>query len=127
MLELTNPDHIPLPPEKVEILDFKASPYPDGKRVKIILTFTPFQKNPSAEIIIKDPDNKIKSKIQIIETIESKSEITMHLPGKQRKGEYTAHTEAFYLAEKPSDDDPETIQGVIKDPIDQASTRFIIP
>ena len=127
MVELSNPENIPLPPEEVKILDFQASPYPDGKRVKLILNFTPFQKNPSAEIVITDSEGKLRSRIQIIETIENESEITMHLPGKQLKGEYTARIEAFYLAEQTSPDDPDTIEGMIKKPIDRASTRFFIP
>lgn len=126
-IQFTSPEDVPLPPENVKILDFTAEPYPDGKRVQLAITFTPFQANPSGEIIIQDPEGKQAAFLTIIETMDVKTEITLHLRGNPVKGRYTAEFRGFYLREETSDQDPDRIQGLIQEPIGQQTAQFILP
>jgi hypothetical protein len=123
-IEFTSPDQVPLPPDKVEILDLQAEPYPDGKRVNITITFTPFQSYPSAEIVVLGPTGEPAASLDIIETIDTVTEITIHLPGKPPPGEYAVELKAFYLEEKISEQDPDRVLGLQQNRIGEATTHF---
>lgn len=125
-IQFSSPDQIPLPPEEVQIIDFTVQVYPDGKRVKVVVTFTPFQENPSAEIEIRSPAGQILSSVDIIETMDTQTEITLHLPGTPDAGSYSAHLKAFYLQERSSPDHPDLVAGLKQEKIGERSTEFII-
>lgn len=130
-----DPGDIPLPPDEVRIREFQAEPWPDGRRVRVYLEVTAFQKRPSGEIIIVDEHGDEVANIAIIETIDPKMEFTIHLRSPDRGGEYTAMTTVFYTeietpagneepgespAEKPPPPQPEKLV------VDQAQTKFKI-
>lgn len=92
-----DPDDVPLPPEEVHIREFKINPYPDGRRVKVYLEITPFQKKPSGEITIFNKDELVVASASIIETIDPKMEMTMHLRGPISGSEFTAKADLFYV------------------------------
>jgi len=125
-IEFTSPDHVPLPPDEVEILDLQADPYPDGQRVKITITFTPFQSYPSAEIVVKGPSGEPAASLHIIETIDTATEITIHLPGNPPPGVYSVELEAFYLDEKMSEQDPDQVLGLKHQRIGEKTTQFLL-
>ena len=125
-IQFTSSENVPLPPEEVKILDFQAEPYPDGRRVKMILTFTPFQSYPSAEIVIKDPSGEPAASLHIIETIDIETEITLHLPGEPEPGQYSAELKAFYLEEKTSEQEPDQITGLKQNLIGKTTAEFVI-
>lgn len=125
-ISFSDPDDIPLPPDEVEIRNLNAEPYEDGKRVQIYLTFTPFQKNPSADIKIFDNQDKEVASVNIIETIDPDTKITLHLPQKASPGEYRVRAKAFYL-EHNLDPEAETVEKPEKKPIGQKETFFVIP
>jgi hypothetical protein len=102
----------PLPPDKMEIIDLRAEPYEDGKRVLVHITFPTFQKNPSAEILVYDPDGREVARVNIIETIDPNTEITIHLPPEGPKGEYRITSKAFY----PQQELPENDMGNVITP-----------
>ena len=91
-----DPDDIPLPPNEVRIRQFNVQPYPDGKRVRVYLEVTPFQKHPSAEISLFDALGDELGSISIIETIDPRMEMTMHLRGANANGPFTARADLFY-------------------------------
>ncbi len=101
-----DPDDVPLPPEEVRIREFKADPWPDGRRVKIFLEVTPFQKRPSGEVLITDHTGQPVATANIIETIDPRMEINMHLRGPVSEGVFTATVVLFYL-EDIDEDQPE--------------------
>lgn len=101
-----DPDEIPLPPEEVRILALRAKPWPDGIRVRIGLELTPFQKRPSAEIVITDAAGEEAASLSIIETMTRKLEMTVHLKGTPA-GTYQARAILFYTEiEEPHGDEP---------------------
>ena len=91
-----DPDDIPLPPNEVRIRQFAAQPYPDGKRVRVHLEVTPFQKKPSAEIYLLTALGEEVGNVSIIETIDPRMEMTMHLRGATAHGVFTARADLFY-------------------------------
>ncbi|HWQ83903.1 MAG TPA: hypothetical protein VN363_05015 [Anaerolineales bacterium] len=91
-----DPDEIPLPPEEVRIRDLNAEPFPDGRRVRVILEVDPFQKRPNLDILITDPAGKPAAIASIIESMTKKIEITMHLRGANHTGQYLVRAELYY-------------------------------
>jgi hypothetical protein len=94
-----DPTDIPLPPGEVRIRQFRAEPWPDGRRVRVTLELTPFLQRPNGEIRITDLQGAEAASISIIETMEPKMEFTMHLRGAELQGPYTATAHIFYLEE----------------------------
>jgi len=123
----TDPDDVPLPPEEVRIREFKADPWPDSRRVKVYLEVTPFQKRPSGEIVIRDDSGQPVASANIIETIDPKMEINLHLRGSDLSGVFTAVVVLFYLQEidedQPEDQPIAPPQRMI---VDEAQTMFEI-
>ena len=59
-LILQNNDNL-LPRNEVHVDSVKATPYPDGRRVHVEITVTPFRERPNLEIAILDTHDKIVS------------------------------------------------------------------
>ena len=95
-INFTDLSEVPLPPDEVRIRDFRVDPYPDGKRVRVYLELTPFQKHPSGELFITDLMGDQVATANIIETIDPKMELTMHLRIPDPQGEFTARVAIFY-------------------------------
>jgi hypothetical protein len=95
-INFTDLSEVPLPPGEVRIRDFRVEPYPDGKRVRVYLELTPFQVRPSGELFITDPLGNRVAVANIIETIDAKMELTMHLRTPDPQGTFTAWVIIFY-------------------------------
>jgi hypothetical protein len=91
-----DPDDIPVPPDEVKIRSFSVQPHPDGRRVKVYLEITPFQKRPNAEIHILSNQGVEVATVSVIETVDPRLDITMHLRGSIDGGEYTVRAILFY-------------------------------
>src|SRR5512139_2447106 len=92
----TDPTDIPLPPGEVRIRSFRAEPWPDKRRVRVLLELTPFQKGPNSEIEIRNAEGNEVASLTIIETINPKMEMTIHLRGDVPAGFYTALVMVYY-------------------------------
>jgi hypothetical protein len=68
-----------LPPEATRLLDLRAEPYPDGRRVRVGLELTPFQKRPDIELTLTDPDGQTAATASVIEPMGWKLELTLHV------------------------------------------------
>jgi hypothetical protein len=121
----TDPSAVPLPPEDVRIHEFTAEPWSDGRRIKVYLEVTPFQKRPSGEVLITDIGGKPVAAANIIETIDPKMEINLHLRAENTSGEYQASVVLFYLQEIPDDED-ENLRRPDRIVVDEAQTAFSI-
>lgn len=95
-INFTDLSEVPLPPDEVRLRDFRVDPYPDGKRVRVYLELTPFQKRPSGELFITDLLGTLVATANIIETIDPKMELTMHLRVPDPRGAFTARVLIFY-------------------------------
>jgi hypothetical protein len=125
-----DPSDIPLPPEEVRIRQFRAEPWPDGRRVRVLLELTPFQKRPNSEVCITDSQGEEIANISIIETIDPKMEFTMHLPALVPAGQYTVSATLFYTDPLPqpaeNTDTSQPLELPASKVVDHASTTFMI-
>lgn len=128
-----DPDDLPLPPNEVRIRTFALQPYPDGRRVRVYLEITPFQKKPSAEVTLFNPTGEPAGSVSIIETIDPRLEMTMHLQGTITPGTYTAQADLFYqeLPEETADIAENGLSENYQMPeqmmVDHAEAQFEIP
>jgi hypothetical protein len=95
-LILQNNDNL-LPRDEVRVESVKAAPYPDGKRVHVEITVTPFRERPNLEIAILDADGKIVSASSAIAIMSFRVALTMHLRGVTHPaGDYTVRVQLYY-------------------------------
>lgn len=122
----SDPSDIPLPPNEVRIRKFEVSPWPDGRRVRVYLEVTPFQKRPSGKISINNALGDELASINIIETMDPKMEFTLHLRGAKLVGPCTIHASIFYPEEPGDTSSGEEIPYQLRkhDVVDHAETRF---
>ena len=94
---------IPLPPEKVRFRDIEAQLLPDGRRVRLSMWLTPFQVSPNIDIAAYDPQERRVASASIIEAVEPRMSITLHLRGSIPAGRYTLKLSLFYGGGGPVD------------------------
>jgi hypothetical protein len=87
---------IPLPPEDVRILHLQADPWPEGRRVRVLIEITPFQKRPSGELSVIDDQGNEVANLTFIETIDPKMELTLHLRFPNPQGRFSVNAKLFY-------------------------------
>lgn len=85
-----------MPPEGTHITSLKAEPYPDGKRLRVNIEVTPFQKRPHIEIALKDVNGEEVASSSIVEPLGWKLEFTMHIREKELKNPYTLEALLHY-------------------------------
>lgn len=93
----------PLPPEEVRLTRVAAEPYPDGQRVRITLEMTPFQKRPWLELVLTDSDGDEVATANVIEPLNSKIELTLHIQREKTSGQYKLMTRLFYPEQQDND------------------------
>lgn len=76
---LLDPQVARLPSEETRILDLRAEPYPDGKRVRVNLELTPFLHRPEIELTLTDPTGQTCTSASVIETAGQKLELTLRI------------------------------------------------
>lgn len=106
---LRDPNEVPLPPPEVRIRQLLAAPWPDNRRVRVVLELTPFQKRPNCEIRVLDDQNQEVANLSIVEAIDPKMEFTLHLRVAEPAGHFTASAVVYYYAEE--DHQPGTVNG----------------
>ena len=73
-----------LPPEATRFLDLRAESYPDGRRIRIGLELTPFQKRPNIELTLADSLGQACGSASIVEPMGWKLELTLHIRSRAR-------------------------------------------
>ncbi|MEJ2485975.1 MAG: hypothetical protein P8Y68_09595 [Anaerolineales bacterium] len=110
----TNPNEVPVPPEKMEIRELKAIPYSDGKRVAIEFEISPFQQKPNIEIGIFNQASQQVASFSVVEAIENKMTFTIHLREPNPRGEYQVKMQIFYTnLESLEDNEEQLIKDII--------------
>jgi hypothetical protein len=94
---------IPLPPEKVRFRDVEATLLPDKRRVRLSMWLTPFQAPPNIDISAFDSQQRPVGSATIIEAIEPRMAITLHLRGSIDPGLYTIALTLHYEQNGPVD------------------------
>jgi hypothetical protein len=125
-----DPEDLPVPPEEVKIRELTAKAYPDRRRVRVYLELSPFQQAPDAELNIVNRENQTMASVNVIETMDPKMEMTLHLPASTTPGMYKLSARVFYREEI---DEPETDEEPIENislpeiqVVDQTETLFEI-
>ncbi len=106
-----DPSDIPLPPDEVRIRELRAEPYPDQRRVRIILEVTPFQQRPNCEIQVSDQNGNLVASLSIIESIDPKMDFTVHLNVEEPVGKFTVSSDIYYYEEEGPQDAPDSQPG----------------
>jgi hypothetical protein len=76
---LNDPNVKRLPPNETRLLELRANPYPDQKRIRVVLELTPFQKRPYIELFLADSTGDTASTANIVEPVGWKLELTLHV------------------------------------------------
>jgi hypothetical protein len=84
-------------PEETKILSLTAEPYEDGRRVRVNIEMSPFEKRPHLEFVLADTENKEISSASFVEPMARKLEFTMHLRAKPADGPLELTARLFYL------------------------------
>jgi len=116
---------IPLPPDEVRILDLTIEPYPDGRRVRLSLEMTPFQKSPNGDIVITDSAGFRVAAASFIGAITREVEMTLHLRPADPLGQFTASATLFYTDEiKDGEGEDRVLVKPEKKVIHECSVKF---
>ena len=89
-------------PEETRITTFTAEPYPDGRRLRVNLEITPFQKRPYIEVTLTNAKGEEIASTSIVEPLSWKLEFTMHVRG-ELQNPYTLNARLYYPENGPSD------------------------
>ncbi|GJQ35558.1 MAG: hypothetical protein JETCAE01_15680 [Anaerolineaceae bacterium] len=89
-------------PEETRITSLTAEGWNDGRRLRVNLEITPFQKRPYIEVTLNDADGEEVASTSIVEPLSWKLEFTMHIRGELRNP-YTLHARLYYPDDGPSD------------------------
>ncbi|NWG33508.1 MAG: hypothetical protein HXY42_03625 [Chloroflexi bacterium] len=82
-------------PEETKITSLSAAPYPDGRRLRVNIEMTPFQKRPHLEVALHDGHGDEVASTTVVEPLTWKIEFTMHLRG-ERVNPYTLEALLYY-------------------------------
>ena len=94
---INDPNLIRYPPTEVHLLDLRANPFPDGKRVRVALDLTPFQQRPLIELDLADSTGNEVASASIIEPVGWKLELTLHIrKSGPTEGKYTLTARLSY-------------------------------
>ena len=85
-----------LPPAEVRLTDVQVEPWPDGRRVRVLLQLTPFQQNPNIETWIAYPGGVEVARSRIIENAEIRLVFTLHIRASYVSGPYDLHVQLSY-------------------------------
>lgn len=85
-----------LPPEEVRFTELRVEPWPDGRRIRVHMTLTPFQKNPSLDVTLTDAGGEKTGRVDIIETAEHRIVFTMHIRSAQTGGPFSLTANISY-------------------------------
>ena len=82
-------------PEETQISDLRVEPYPDGRRLRVDIEITPFQKRPYLEFVLRDAAGEEVSSVSMVEPLSWKLEFTMHVRA-ELHNPYTLEARLFY-------------------------------
>lgn len=101
-------------PEETKILSLTTETYPDGRRLRVNIEVTPFQKRPYIEIMLTDKDENEIASTNIVEPMSWKLELTMHVRG-EINNPYTLSAK-LYFPDGPSQE-PVTFSFDVEPPL----------
>ncbi len=82
-------------PEETRITAVSAKSYPEGRRARVRMEMTPFQKRPHIEVVIVDAEGTECASANFVEPMTFRLEFTMHVRGAP-KNPYMLHARLYY-------------------------------
>src|SRR5512145_53447 len=116
-ISFQDPTAIPPPPADVRIRDLRAELYADGRRVKVTITLTAFQKRPSLTLEIHDALGQLVAEAEVIETMLPSLALTLHLRPPDARPPFTLTAILFYTSPM----EPESVTLPERSVVDTAS------
>jgi hypothetical protein len=95
-VQIEDPSDLPRPPEEVQVRSMAVDPYPDGRRLRVILELTPFREPPDLSLRVLDQGQREVADISIISAHQATLGFTVHLRGPAPKGRYTMEALVSY-------------------------------
>ncbi|HHY89521.1 MAG TPA: hypothetical protein GYA06_11445 [Chloroflexi bacterium] len=83
-----NPPEDGASPEQVRFLDLQVEPWPDGRRIKVLMSITPFLQPPNLMMVMTDAEGTEVSRTSIVENIDYQLVFTMHIRSQKVAGQY---------------------------------------
>ncbi len=75
-------------PSDVRFIELRVEPWPDGRRVRVHVSITPFQQNPNLDAVISDSTGQEVAHSSIIEIADVRFVFTMHIRSEAVHGQY---------------------------------------
>lgn len=91
-----NPDEAPVPKEQVAIDQVVFEPLPDGRRIRVSVTLTPFVDRPNLDILLLTPEHRQVSSLSIVEALERQMEFTLHIRERETLPQYIGRVELYF-------------------------------
>lgn len=129
----TDAGEAPVPPDEVRIRALSAQPRPDGLRVKVHASLTPFQRRPNVEVNITNAEGRELAAVSVVEAIDSTMEFTMHLRQARTPGRYKLSARVFYAdvesqqTEAAGQASASELLGKARTVVDERSVEFEVP
>ncbi len=98
MMFFADEAEVPLPPREVRITEVQARPAPDGRRVALLITLTPFLEYPNLEIVLFRPDGEEERSLTVVGTMDRHLALTLHVK-QPMSGDYRAQIELIHEGE----------------------------
>jgi hypothetical protein len=89
-------EETPRLPQAVEILEVQAHPLPDGRRIVVQVTLTPFAEYPSFDVTLLRPDGTQERSLSVVGAMERTTALTLHLSRPDPAPEYIARVELVH-------------------------------
>ena len=102
------------PPEETKILSLTAEPYEDGRRVRVNIEMSPFEKRPHLEVNLTDTNGEEISTANFVEPMTFKLEFTLHLRTEPAEGPLDLEARLFYPDGPQAE--PATVRFELKSP-----------
>ena len=85
------------PPEGTRITSLGAEPLSDGRRVRVHIEITPFQKRPQIDVTLFDSNGEEVTVTSFIEPVTWRLEFTLHIRGRENvAGNYRLEARLYY-------------------------------
>ena len=85
-----------LEPAQVRFIDVRVEPWPDNRRVRAMVTLTPFVNRPNLYAEVRSPQGDPICSAHVIETMDARMVFTLHLRGEPVDGIYTLDIRLMY-------------------------------
>ena len=83
-------------PADVRFVEVKVEPWPDGKRIRVHVTLTPFVSRPDLTASVCEDQGSEVCSANIIQTMDDRMVFTLHLRGNSPSNQYTLQINVFY-------------------------------